>query len=166
VEGILLAMFAFISVMIWIDPSTNHADRTKSLLVVLGTGLVMMALMLILEWQMNALEVEVSSAGVQHLAPGKPKTLMWADIVEAKIVPYGKYQRTIRIKTATDRYVFAPHLVPDSPDAPDQRMGFPTYWLYPDAHREPADVWHSFAYKILEEYRPDLLTGKLAKTKA
>jgi hypothetical protein len=164
VEGLLFLMLVWAMLLIWLDPNNKAAsDRLTGLVMLAGMGTLVAVLLRLVRWEMLKLEVEVTSEGLEHIAPGKRKVLRWADLIEAKRVPHGKYQRTIRIKTATTRYVFQPHLVPDSADAPDFRIGIPAYWLYPDGHRERADVHHSFAYKILEQYRPDLLTGRLAK---
>jgi hypothetical protein len=116
---------------------------------------------LVLRWvylRRVSTEIEITEMGIQHLGPGRGKVLLWKDLIEARSITYGKGQRALRLKTRETRYLIQPHMVPDSPDAPVLRMGFPLMvWLYPDGHRERCDVEHSFGWKAVQKYRPDLL---------
>jgi hypothetical protein len=137
-------------------------EQTLPLLMTMGACVLAAIFMQFAYRQMVSLSVEVTDSGIQHFAPGREKIIMWQDVVEARIVPYGKHDRAVRIKTPNQRYVFPPHLVPDSFDAPDYKVSFPSpYWQYPDGRKERADVLHSFGAKLVRQYRPDLATGKL-----
>ena len=137
-------------------------EKIESLLVILGACLLAAAIMQTVLRRLVATVLEVTETGLRHLAPGRERIILWRDVISAKKVPHGKGQVALRIRTKSERYLFPPHLVPDSSDAPALRFGFPwAYWLYPDGHRERADFEHSFAYKIMQQYRPDLLTGRL-----
>lgn len=138
----------------------EHAQTISLALTVLG-GVAMTVLMQVFYRNIMALEVDVHEQGIQHLAPGKQRTLLWKDLVEARIVPYSRMEQAMRVRTAGARYLFKPDLVPDSPDAPELKMGFlRTDWIYPDGRREPADAEHSFGTQLVRQYRPDLLIQK------
>jgi hypothetical protein len=142
--------------------STRQKEPLIALLSTLGTAAVMALIMILVYRYITQLSVDVSDMGLHHLAPGREKTLLWQDVIEVKIVPYGKSDRAVRIKTSSQRYVFPPHLVPDSFEAPNLKMGFPYQnWVYPDGRKERADVLHSFGAKIVRQYRPDLAKGIL-----
>jgi hypothetical protein len=107
------------------------------------------------------LEVDVSSEGLHHLAPGEPKIIRWPDVRAAEVVTSNGRRGAIRLQTAAGPYVLAAQLVPDSPDAPVLHSSLvgSDFWLYPDGRREDWSTRTTFAYRILEQYRPDLLTG-------
>jgi hypothetical protein len=105
-----------------------------------------------------SVSVEVSSMGIHHLAPGKEKTIQWYDVTAVKRVAYSKSTQALRIITSNSYYTFPPHLIPDTPDAPQLKFGFlRQVWHYPNGRTEPFDIEHSFGWQIIKSYRPDLL---------
>jgi hypothetical protein len=150
-------------VMLALSHGKPHSSEQWILLFGLtGSGIISAGFTYWSRRRMSALSVEVNDIGLQHTAPGREKTFLWQDLIEAKKVSYSKGQVAMQVRTATMRYVFPPDMVPDTPDAPELRFSFPKqYWLFPDGTREPADFEHCFGYKIVTRYRPDLLKGRL-----
>jgi hypothetical protein len=160
---VVLVPGASLLVPLLISGAPLPREQQLPLAMTLGACVLTAALMQFAYQRLAAYSMEATDMGIHHLAPGREKTLFWQDVIEAKIVPYAKNQTAVRIRSESTRYVFPPHIVPDTPDAPEWHFGFPrSYWLYPDGHREVADIPHCFGYKIVQQYRPDLLTGRLA----
>jgi hypothetical protein len=137
-------------------------DSMRSVLLSTGGGGAIAAI--ILTWAYRRLvstQLEASEMGLHHLGPGRERMIQWRDLIEAKKIHYGKGQTALRLKTKDSRYLIRPDLVPDTPDAPILKIGFPTHrWHYPDGHEEPMDVEHGFGWKLVEKYRPELLKRK------
>jgi len=104
------------------------------------------------------LAVDVGAEGIHHLAPPPAKTILWQDVLLVCRVPYGKGVFALQLRTRDQRYTLSPQLVPDSPEAPRLRVGARgQFWEYPDGKVEPFDLEHSYGYRLVMEYRPDLL---------
>ncbi|MBU0509138.1 hypothetical protein KKH27_09920 [bacterium] len=105
------------------------------------------------------LTVDVTAEGIHHLAPPPVRTILWRDMVLVRRIPYGKGIVALQLRTRTQRYTLSPQLVPDSPDAPRLRVGpRGQFWEYPSGEVEPCDLKHSYAYRLIREHRPDLLS--------
>jgi hypothetical protein len=127
-------------------------------------ALLEIVLMLIGAHQTVRQRVEITAEGVFHLAPGKPKTLLWRDLVAIDSVPrlaQARHRVALGLRTATQRYVLRPPLVPEGEDSPTYEFTgvfVKPYWLYPDGRREPITATNTFVHRALKAARPDLLS--------
>ncbi len=130
-----------------------------SLLMMMAAGFFVFFLVRMMFRRLIALTIDVTADGLHHIAPGGEFTILWRDVTDARIVRYGKGQIALQIRTPDRRYNLSPVLVPDSPDSPHLKFTMKRYeWLYPDGRTEPYDLEHSHGYKIIQQYRSDLLT--------
>ena len=130
----------------------------NALLVVYPVILALMAI----SWRAfraaRRLVVDIDDEGIHHLAPGKPRSLAWRDLIKADIVQVGNGMRGVRVKSRSASYVLQPQLVPESPEAPVldvSKRGI--RWLYPDGRAEPSELPWLHAFRVVERHRPDLL---------
>ena len=161
-QVVFVVLLALVLLPIAFPQLHHNPEKQKEgwvpILLTFISWLVMAGIMRFAYRRLASTQVEVTDEGIHRISPGPEKTLMWKDLISARVIAYGKGQRALRVKTADSRFLFEPHLIPDTPDAPSLRWGFPQqYWLYPDGHKEPFDVPHSYGWKLVERYRPDLL---------
>ncbi|MDK9700394.1 MAG: hypothetical protein OEM52_09650 [bacterium] len=115
-----------------------------------------------IRWQfkrMRETSVEISDTGIQHYAPGSPKTIPWQSVTQVKRIMYRKGQFAEQLIYPEGKYTLSPELVPDTPDAPSIKMTWKgILWLYPDGRTVDVTLENSFGHQAILRYRPDLLS--------
>jgi len=103
-----------------------------------------------------SITVEINDEGVNHLAPGKPRTYLWREVREAKIIRMGNKQSVVRINTIRGNYIFHQYLVPDEPGAPQIIFGLGGMkWKYMDGSTVPVKIENTAGYEAVQRNIPE-----------
>lgn len=160
---ILILLPAVAAIIFSLNLSISFPDnKIGDILPMVGLILIMSAIMFttfrILIRNQLVTEIEVSDSGIRHIAPGKERLIKWEEITEVKKTPKGRSIKALRLITQGKNYDIFPFLVIDNPDEPKIlfKLNGPV-WLRKDNSTEPFTLENSVAYKICQQYIPEIL---------
>jgi len=111
-----------------------------------------------------AMSVDIDQDGVRHNAPGRARFIPWSEVTQVRRVHTsvggkGKGRDTVQLVYHGGKYRFDPFLMPDDGSAKLKFSFAGLKWQLSDGTTEPADIFHSAAFKAVQQYRGDLMAN-------